>query len=382
MLSLRTAAFLALAVLASLPTVASVEADPNTDASASQQTLSAGQIDQLVAPVALYPDTLLAKVLIAATYPLEVVEADRWVKANTNLQGAALDSAVASQSWDDSVKTLAHAPVVLAMMSAQISNTSKLGDAFLAQQDDVIASVQRLRRQAMNAGKLQNTSQQTVSQDGGNIVIAPTQTETVYVPYYADDVYGPWAWADYPPYWWGPPPGYAYAAGFFTAAIINAAIWNCAIDWRNHHLLVGNNINFNRNINVYNRTGFIGGQTWHHDPDHRHGVNYSRPALQNQFGRGQLAGADARRDFRGFDQGGGRDPFDRGGTGGRDPGDRTGFGDRSDFGDRGGFGGRGGGFDGIGHGGTSRGFSDRGFSSFGGRGGGFGGFRGGGFGRR
>ncbi len=165
-------------------------------------TLSSGQIDALTAPIALYPDQLLAKVLIASTYPLEVVEADRWVEKNGQLKGTALQDAAAKQNWDDSVKTLVQTPQVLKMMSEQISWTQKLGDAFLAQQSDVMNSIQRLRVQAKNNGTLKDSSQQTVQTEGNEIIIQPVQSETVYVPYYdTQTVYGGWDYPTYPPYY-------------------------------------------------------------------------------------------------------------------------------------------------------------------------------------
>jgi len=195
------------------------------------KTLSAGELDALVAPIALYPDQLLAKVLIASTYPLEVVEADRWAASNASLKGSALQNAVAKQSWDDNVKSLTATPTVLKMMSERLDWTQKLGDTFLSQEKDVTDAVQRLRRKAQEHGTLKSTAQQTVStenvndyQGGGEgqsaggggevqsnggqsqvIVIEPTEPNTVYVPYYdTQTVYGGWPYPAYPPYTlWG-----------------------------------------------------------------------------------------------------------------------------------------------------------------------------------
>lgn len=364
-------------------------------------TLSAGQVDSLMAPIALYPDQLLAKICIAATYPLEIVEAERWVQANANLKGAALDTALQSQSWDDSVKSLAHVPEVLKMMSDRLDWTQKLGDAFLSQQSDVMASIQRLRAQAQKNGTLKSTNEQTVSVEDQSIVIEPVQPEAVYVPYYDPQVvYGAWAYPDYPPYYWAAPPGYGYGAGigFIAGVAIGAAFWNNGFNWRGGNVYVNNNVNFNN----FNRNNFNGGRTWQHDPAHRRGVNYNNAALRQQYGRGTAAGAQARQNFRGFDNGNGFG--DRGnnlanrGNGnlsGMTRGGNGAVGQGGGFGGRGGSfgqGNRGGGFADLGNGASARQFSQRGNAamrgSFSGRGGGFGGrgggggFRGGGGRRR
>jgi hypothetical protein len=181
----------------------------------SQQTLSAPQLDQLLAPVALYPDALLADVMMASTYPLEVVQADRWAKANKSLKGDALGKALEAQGWDKSVKSLVVTPDVLTMMSTKLDWTQKLGDAVLAQQADVMDAVQRLRAKAQANNKLQTTKQQKVSVSSVPaadnttkqvIAIEPAEPNTVYVPYYDPGVvYGAWADPAYPPYYWGYP---------------------------------------------------------------------------------------------------------------------------------------------------------------------------------
>src|SRR6202167_5014898 len=196
----------AVALLFAVPMAASAQTPPppsQPTSAPSQQLLTAGQLDALVAPIALYPDALLSEVLMASTYPLEVVEADRWANANKTLQGDALKAAIAQQNWDDSIKSLAATPDVLDLMSNKLDWTQQLGDAVLAQQPDVMDAIQRLRVKAQANNKLQSTSQQNVptQSTGGQqyIYIAPTDPDELYVPYYDPSVvYGDWPYPDYP----------------------------------------------------------------------------------------------------------------------------------------------------------------------------------------
>ena len=176
----------------------------------SQQLLNSGQLDALVAPIALYPDPLISEVLMASTYPLEVVEAARWVAAHKGLKGAQLKADVSKQSWDESVKSLTATPSVLQMMNDKLEWTQKLGDAVLAQQPDVMGAIQRLRQRAQANNKLASSKQQTVTtqEEGGQQVIdiQPAEADMLYVPYYDPSVvYGAWPDPDYPPYYFGMP---------------------------------------------------------------------------------------------------------------------------------------------------------------------------------
>jgi hypothetical protein len=266
--------FMAFAVL--LPEQPSVAQD--APASDSEQMLDAGQLDQLVAPIALYPDTLVAQVLMASTYPLEIVQADRWAKANKALKGDKLDEALTKQDWDNSVKALLATPTVLAMMNGDLDWTEKLGDAVLAQQADLMDAIQRLRTKAQAKGKLATTKQQKVSvtQEAEKqvIVIEPTSPETIYVPYYNPSVvYGAWPYPAYPPYYFPPAPGWvvggAIASGLAWGAgfAIGNAIWDDRFDW-NH-----GNINVNRNVN------------WQHNSYHRRGVSYNNVNVKNKYAK-------------------------------------------------------------------------------------------------
>ena len=197
------------------------------------------QLDQMLAPIALYPDDLLTNVLMASTYPLDVVQAARWRKEpeNTGLKGDALTNALAPKDWDPSVKALVQFPQVLDTMSDKLDWTQKLGDAFLSQQDEVM-EIQVLRAKADDAGNLKSNKQQTVTKQSDNvIVIEPATPDVVYVPEYQPSVvYGSWWYPDYPPYYW-PYPGAAFVNGFFWGAGIAVAggIWGWNhFDWHNH----------------------------------------------------------------------------------------------------------------------------------------------------
>ena len=215
--------------------------DQPASAKPQQQLLDAAQLDQLVAPIALHPDPLLAQVLMASTYPLEVVQADRFAKANKKLKGDKLKEVLAKQDWDASVKELVSTPTVLAMMNDKLDWTQTLGDAVLAQQADVMDAIQRLRVKAQANGKLETTKQQTVTvrreADQQVIEIEPASPDVVYVPYYDPAVvYGEWPYPEYPPYYYPPPSGYIVGGAIATGLAWGAAyavgreIWD-DIDW-------------------------------------------------------------------------------------------------------------------------------------------------------
>ena len=195
----------------------------------TQKPYTPEQLDQMLAPIALYPDALLAQTLMAAGYPLEVVEAARWSQANPNLKGDAAVAAVKDKDWDVSVKSLTAFPQVLKMMNDQLDWTQKIGNAMIAQQKDVADSVQRLRAKAAAAGNLKSTPQQTVTTQpagsGSTIVIEPANPQSIYVPYYNPAwAYGPWPYPAYPPPYYPPPPYYGAAlmSGDGTGALEQA----------------------------------------------------------------------------------------------------------------------------------------------------------------
>lgn len=331
------------------PAAPSTQAQPASPPAPTAELLKPEQLEALVAPIALYPDELLANVLAASTYPLEVVQADRFLKERKSLKGDALKTEVDKQGWDDSVKALSSTASVLTMMSDQLEWTQKLGDAFLAQQPDVMDAIQRLRSKAYDNKKLVTTKQQKVSvqtQEGKQVVvIQQANPAEMYVPYYDPaTVYGSWPYAEYPPYYWGYP---SYiGAGVVAAGIAFGTAWAIG-RWGNYW---GGGANWgNRNVYVNHRTTNINGG-WQHNPEHRGGVRYNNTNVQNRFGGNNVrAGASDRMDFRGRDgnqvlrpsQGGPGDRAgdragDRGGAGDRagNRGDRPGAGDRPSAGTR------------------------------------------------
>jgi hypothetical protein len=309
------------------PSVVLGQATDSKPSPPEQVLLKPEQLDALVAPIALYPDALVANLLAASTYPLEVVQADRWLNEHKKLKGDALKTEVDKQEWDDSLKALASTPSVLSMMGDKLDWTKDLGDAVLAQQLDVMDAIQRLRSKAYDNKKLTSTKEQKVTiqpqENKQLILIEPTDPNTIYVPYYDPAVvYGEWPYPAYPPYYFAAPPyigagliatGLAFGAGFALSRWSN--YWGGGCNWGNKNFFINRN-----NINPL-------GNNWQHNPAHRQGVRYNNAGVQQKFGNNNLrAGAADRMDFRG-----------RGGEQVLNPGkDRPGAGDRAGAGDRGG----------------------------------------------
>ena len=286
------------------PVAAWAQSQSAPPAASGEQLLKPEELEALVAPIALYPDTLLAQILMASTYPLEVVQAERWANENKNLKDDQLKAAVDKQAWDETVKALVATPDVLKMMSSKLDWTEKLGDAVLAQQPDVMDAIQRLRSKAQANNKLSSTKEQKVSvkqeQNKQVIVIEPTNPDTIYVPYYDPKVvYGGWSYPSYPPYYFGYPgyipgavigAGLAFGAGYALGRWATGGnYWGGNVNWGN------NNININRPVNINNV-----GNNWQHNAAHRQGVRYNNPQVEQRFGNNNLRnGSQARMDFRG-----------------------------------------------------------------------------------
>lgn len=401
---------------------------PAQAASPQDQTakIPPDQLDSLVAPIALYPDPMLAQTLAASTYPLELMQLQQWLAKNPGLKDKALADAVAKQPWDPSIQALAGLPEVVKRLADDIQWTTDLGNAFLAQQSDVMDAVQRMRKKAQDTGNLKSTEQQQVEtkviESKSVIVIEQANPQVVYVPSYDPVVvYGPPVYP-YPPIYY-PPAGY-YAAGLaisFGVGVMMGAFWSGGWGWGcgwggNNDININNNNNFNRNSNVGggNRNNIGGGNrpsnqpargggnrggnsSWSHNPQHRGGAPYRDRSTADRFGgtaRGDSLSnrqASARQQVS---RQGGNLPSNRAGGGGfnnRSGGagasnrmggggaDRVGSRDlsRSGGGNRDAFGGGSRGSKGY-NGSSARASSSRGSSSFGSRGGGGGGRGGGG----
>jgi hypothetical protein len=324
------------------------------------QTQSPEQLQQLVAPIALYPDSLVAQILSASTFPEQVVEADRWVQNHSNVKGDELARAVDQEPWDPSVKALTAFPAVLGNMDKNLSWTSSLGDAYYNQQQDVADAIQVMRQKAEQAGNLNSTQQQTVTSQGSTIVIQPAAPDVVYVPAYDPWlVYGPplvaWpGWYPYPGIWFGGPSlffGAGFGIGFFGGYGWGWGHWG--YDWHNHYAVYNHERYFSHSTTFYNRNAYYrGGHGGPGAPGREgyrpqdrsfaaHGNVYNRPGASPRPFEGN------NHEARGFAQPHGQSNV------------------------------RSGAFSGYDHGGESRGYSARGSASFGG-GGGFHGGGGGG----
>jgi hypothetical protein len=245
------------------------------------------QLDQMLAPFALYPDPLVAQILMAATYPLEVVEAHRWLQSSGNaaLKGGELEAALEPQPWDPSVKALILFPDILGMMDGNLEWTERLGNAFLAGQDAVMDSVQRLRQRAEVAGQLASTPRQDVSTEGDAISIQPTDPDFVYVPMYdPSTAYGGWPYPAFPPFYF---PDYFDTevtgdAGWFGVAIV-AGLWGWdRLDWAERRIVLDRE----RWTSLSHRPLVDANNTWTHDPSHRPGVALGDLGPRERFGDG------------------------------------------------------------------------------------------------
>lgn len=255
------------------------------------------QLDSLVAPIALYPDPMLTQTLVASTYPLEIIQLQQWLTKNKNLKDKELAEAVKKQDWDPSVQAMASLPDVVKQMAENIKWTTDLGNAFLAQQSDVMDAVQRMRKKAQEKGNLKSSEQQKVEtkvvENKQVIVIQQASPEVVYVPSYNPTVvYGAPVYA-YPPITY-PPPGY-YAAGMAISFGVGVAMgaawgggWGYGAGWGHNDVDINVNNNYVRNSNVNNvnrpANQPAGGNKWSHNPQHRGGAPYSDRATATKYG--------------------------------------------------------------------------------------------------
>lgn len=283
--------------------------DSYSQPQAGASQLTQAQLSALVAPIALYPDPLVAQVLMASTYPVQVAEAYNWQRENSRLSGGSLNQALQQQTWDPSVKSLVSFPPVLGMMGSQLSWTQNLGDAVLAQQSNVMSAIQDLRSKAKASGALQSNAQQTVTTQGSGssqtIIIQPANPQVIYVPAYNPTVvYGAWPYPAYPPYNYYPP---GYVAGtallsFGVGLAVGAALWG-GCNWGRggwwggggNSITINNNNfnNFNRNTNNnWSGGSRSGSSTWQSNAQSRNtslgrggelSSNQTRDAERNQL---------------------------------------------------------------------------------------------------
>ena len=257
----------------------------------SSVEFSQAELDQMLAPIALYPDALLSQVLIASTYPLEIVQADRWVRTNKDLKTEDALKFAENKDWDPSVKALVAFPDILQRMSENVDWTQRLGDAFLDDEDEVMDTVQRLRKRAYASGNLEKAQHITVEQDNDNIVIEPAQERVVYVPVYDTRVvYGNWWWPEYPPVYWNHPSSYAYVSGFYwgPSIYIGPTYFYSSCHWRDRRVVViDRHTHYSGNPRFYTGRSIVrhqGSRAWRHDPAHRHGVAYYNNNLRETYG--------------------------------------------------------------------------------------------------
>ena len=275
------------------------------------------QLEQIVAPIALHPDTLIAQILMASTYPLEIVEAARWVQKNSSLKGEKLEEALKGQDWDPAVKSICGLPSVLKQMNDNLDWTQDLGDAFLGQKKELMETVQKMRKKALEAGTLKSTEEQKVSEDGDIIIIQSASPEVVYVPTYSPTVVYGSAWS-YPSYYYPPmyapyPPG-APLFSFGMGMVWGAAIWGDC-DWHggdvdidiDHHNEFNRNTDRNPERNQRDKSRGDK-QKFNHDASHRKGVNYRDSKTAQQFGGKQGSNRVTRDQARGYDRGSGSRP--------------------------------------------------------------------------
>jgi hypothetical protein len=305
----------------------------------SEQGFSQAELDQMLAPIALYPDVLLSQVLIASTYPLEIVEAARWSRRNPHLQGEDAVAAVADRDWDPSVKALVAFPELLAQLSEDLDWTRNLGDAMLFQEAQVMDSIQFLRARADAAGSLENTEYVRVVREEKTIIIEPARTHVIHVPYYDPwAVYGPWWRPAYPPVVWVRPAHYYYYGypGFYWSSGIHVSsgFFFSSFYWPQRHVYIVHTPRYytpprHRPARPY----YVPGQRWKHNPLHRRGVSYRHPEVRERYwGSGTTprysGGSRSDRDGSRWAGRGGSEPTgDRGSRSDRDH-DRSSWNDR------------------------------------------------------
>lgn len=290
----------ALLILSAGGAVCAQGSDASVATAVQDPKIPPDQLDSLVAPIALYPDPILAQVLVASTYPLELVQLQQWLEKNPKLKDKALTDAVMKQPWDASIQAMAAMPDAVKLLADDIQWTTDLGNAFLAQQSDVMDAVQRMRKKAQDKGTLKSSEQMKVEtkvvEEKTVIVVESANPEVIYVPSYNPTVVYPPPVYPYPPIYYPPPPPYGYAAtaaiSFGVGVAVGAAWGHCGwgCGWGGNDVDIDINNNFNRNSNINNISGNRGstnvgsGNKWQHNPQHRGGAPYSNRSTANKYG--------------------------------------------------------------------------------------------------
>ena len=263
-------------------------------AQTAQASFSQPELEQMLAPIALYPDALLSQILMASTYPTEVVEASYWIKANPGLTGEAAVNAAQDQQWDISVKSLLPFPQVLGTMETKLDWTERVGNAFLGQEQQVMDTIQLLRHKAMAAGYLKSDNRVRVATADQLISIDLVQPTAVYVPYYNPTVvYGTWWAPNYAPVYWEPWQGYAVAPGYYgwawapVATVVTVGVLYGAFNWRRHSVYYGRNVSYWHNHSSYSHYRYSGSApaVWRHDATHRRDIPYRSATVNQRYGR-------------------------------------------------------------------------------------------------
>lgn len=248
------------------------------------------ELDQMLAPIALYPDTVLSHILIAATYPLEVVHAERWARENSHLEAEVAVDAVDHKNWDPSVKALVAFPQILQRMSEDLDWTQRLGDAFLADEVAVMEVIQDLRQKAYASGNLRKMKHVNVHREKRIIIIEPAVERVVYIPYYDTRVvYGNWWWPDYPPTYWHHPRDHIYVSGFYWGprAFLGASFFTTSFHWHQHRVVYIDRRHHHHRPNLYSSrkiARYEGAHHWQHNPVHRRGVSYRSERVREHYG--------------------------------------------------------------------------------------------------
>ncbi|MEH8016862.1 DUF3300 domain-containing protein [Rheinheimera muenzenbergensis] len=256
----------------------------------ASNNITQAELDQMLAPVALYPDTVLTHVLIAATYPLEVVQASRWLEDNPGISGEDALQAVESKSWDPSVKALVAFPQLLQRLSQDLDWTQQLGEAFLADETAVLASIQQLREKAYSNGNLRDNEQVVVQREREVIVIEPARQEVVYVPVYDTRVvYGDWWWPAHPPVYWHTAGVHFRHNPFHWGISVRVRPWFYfgIFDWQHRHVVVHHHY-YHKPPRYYPKRHkhYADARRWQHNTEHRRGVHYRQERLNRHYNSG------------------------------------------------------------------------------------------------